>query len=97
MTVIFESVYVLEGLKQLGRQQIAQYLEILIMAPGIRFLNEEREYLAETLTLYVSIPHLSFADCYHSVLSRAHCNGEIYTFDRDFDRVPGLTRLEPNN
>jgi len=95
MTAIFEVVYVLEGLKQWGREQIVQSLEILAMAPGIRFLNDEREYLAATLALYAVIPKLSFADCYHAVLSQTFCNSEIYTFDREFDRIPGLTRLEP--
>ena len=27
--------------------------------------------------------------------SLENCNGEIYTFDQDFRRVAGITRLEP--
>ena len=95
MTVLFETVYVLEGLKGLGRQQIAQNLRIVAKTPGIRLLNDDGNHLTQTLELYASFPRLSLADCYHAVLSQMYCDGEIYTFDRDFDRVPDLIRLEP--
>ncbi len=47
------------------------------------------------MALYLAHPQLSFADCYHSALSLELCDGEIYTYDRDFSRIRGITRLEP--
>jgi predicted nucleic acid-binding protein len=45
--------------------------------------------------LYVNL-NLSFADAYYAVLmERLHLT-EIVTFDKEFDRVPGITRVEPS-
>lgn len=97
MTVLFEAAYVLSSVYHLDRVSIVESFIGVLGLQGIRMLNDEREYVDQTLSLYMSIPRLSFADCYHAVLSFAHCNGEIYTYDQDFSRVPGLTRLEPGD
>ena len=39
--------------------------------------------------------NLSFADAYHAALIEQHGLEEIVSFDRGFDRVPGLRRVEP--
>lgn len=97
MTVLFETAYVLERIYRLDRIAIAESLLAVMAIPGISMLPGERAHLEPTIALYMSIPQLSFADCYHARLGLAHCKGEIYTFDRDFDRVPGITRLEPGD
>ena len=38
---------------------------------------------------------LSLADSYHAALAGHLGISEIASFDRDFDRVPDLTRVEP--
>ncbi len=43
---------------------------------------------------YVDL-NISFADAYHAVLMEDLKLTTIISFDRDFDRVPGLQRLEP--
>jgi predicted nucleic acid-binding protein len=58
-------------------------------------LDGEIDILPRTLDYYLTYSQLSFADCYHAALALEHCNGEIYTFDKDFRRVPGIARLEP--
>ena len=95
MTVLFEAAFVLERVYRMDRLSIAEsFLEVL-ESPGLYLFNDERDYVDQTLALYMAIPQLSFADCYHATLSLARCGGEIYTYDQDFDRVPNLTRLEP--
>lgn len=44
--------------------------------------------------LYVNLNN-SFVDDYHVGLVERLGLGEIITFDREFDRVPGVTRVEP--
>lgn len=95
MTVLFEAAYVLSTVYHLDRVTIVESFIGVLGLAGVRMLNNENEYLDQTLSLFMSIPRLSFADCYHAVLSLAHCDGEIYTYDKYFSRVPGLTRLEP--
>lgn len=95
MTVFFETAYVLEKIYGMSRQQVADAIEEVSVAAGIRMIDVEIELVPSTLELYKTYPQLSFADCYHAVLALEHCNGEIYTFDQEFRRVPGITRLEP--
>lgn len=95
MTVLFETAYVLEGFYKRDRPFIAEALRLVTGVDGVRLLDGETEFLTQTLDLYLAHRKLSIADCYHSVLSLSYCNGEIYTFDKEFDRVPNLTRLEP--
>jgi predicted nucleic acid-binding protein len=95
MTVIFETAFVLEAVYRMDRSRIARSIELVSGAPGIHFLDDAERYLPQTLMHYRQVSQLSFADCYHAVLALAHCNGEIYTFDKDFRRIPGITRLEP--
>ena len=95
MTVIFETVFVLESNYRLDRQAIARAVKAIARAPGIQFLNDEARFIESTLAFYLAHPQLSFADCYHAALSLDFCSGEIYTYDRDFNRVAGVTRLEP--
>ncbi|MCA9858261.1 MAG: PIN domain-containing protein [Thermomicrobiales bacterium] len=96
MTAVFETVYVLErtGYKD-NRAWIADSIKLVTGAKGVRFIDNEQRYLLDTLSLYREHAQLSFADCYHAVLALAHCDGEIYTFDKEFRRVAGITRLEP--
>lgn len=95
MTVIFETIYSLQGLYQFEREVIAPAIRAIIDVPGLHLIDISEEQVSRALDLYTSIRKLSFADCYHAVLSQAFCNGEIYTFDKEFDRIPELTRLEP--
>lgn len=95
MTVVFETVYVLEGVYGRDRGEVDRAIRFVSNAEGVRMLDGELDHLDRALKLYVQIRKLSFADCYHAVLSQSFCNGEICTFDKDFDRVPELIRLEP--
>jgi predicted nucleic acid-binding protein len=38
---------------------------------------------------------LSFADAYNASYMDVHGIDQIYTWDEDFDHVPGITRREP--
>jgi predicted nucleic acid-binding protein len=95
MTVFFETAFVLEKTYGLSRANVAAAILETSRAEGIRMLDGEVDILPRTLDYYLTYSQLSFADCYHAALALEHCNGEIYTFDKDFRRVPGIARLEP--
>jgi predicted nucleic acid-binding protein len=44
--------------------------------------------------LYVE-KNISFADAYHAVVMQKLNLTEIVSFDRDFDKLPTLKRIEP--
>lgn len=93
-TVVFETVFLLERFYRIPRPDIRDHLVYLLELPAIRYPGRRR--VRETFDLYVSRPSLSFADCLHAVLVMRQGLGGIVSFDRGFDRVPGLTRLEPS-
>ncbi|HDI86413.1 MAG TPA: PIN domain-containing protein [Candidatus Korarchaeota archaeon] len=76
----------------LPREMAAQVEEFLVRAPNVSLLAVDRRACSEALT--VSIEHevgLSDAIAYVVMLSQGI--REIYSFDRDFDRLPGIVRL----
>ncbi|MDE3078107.1 MAG: PIN domain-containing protein, partial [Chloroflexota bacterium] len=50
--------------------------------------------LLKALELYAST-NVSFADAYNAIDMQEHGISEIYTWDTDFDRLPGIRRTEP--
>jgi predicted nucleic acid-binding protein len=53
----------------------------------------DRRLIGRAFDLYVTT-RLSFADAYHAALAE-RTGGEIVSFDRGFDRIPGIKRIEP--
>jgi predicted nucleic acid-binding protein len=63
----------------------------LIELPGIE-LPGKRRY-RKVFSLYVE-KNISFADAYHAVLMEQLNLTEIASFDKDFDRIKGITRVK---
>ncbi|HLH23359.1 MAG TPA: PIN domain-containing protein [Chloroflexota bacterium] len=92
--VFVEAVQVLSSwaLYNLPRQDIAAYLTRFVRLKGVK-LPSKRLYI-RALSLYGST-NLDFPDALivaHVERTRAP---SVYSFDRDFDRIPGITRQEP--
>jgi predicted nucleic acid-binding protein len=92
-TVVFETVFVLQSFYRHTREDIRDELLPLIELPALRYPGKRR--IREIFDLYVNRPSLSFADCLHAVLVMRQGLAGIVSFDRGFDRVPGLVRVEP--
>lgn len=92
-TVVFETVFILEKQRKLERNSIISTLNALLEAQGIVFLGPAD--VGEAFDLYREHPQLSIADCFHATHARAFGNATIVSFDREFDRVAGLRRIEP--
>lgn len=93
--VLIEAVQVLSSrnLYNLPRQEIATHLSAVILLQGLKLPNK-RMYL-RALELYTSFPHLDFVDALNVAHMERAGDTAIVSFDRDFDRVPGITRREP--
>ena len=50
----------------------------------------------EVFRLYVE-RNISFADAYHVVMMQKLGLTKIVSFDRDFNRIPTVTRIEPDS
>jgi predicted nucleic acid-binding protein len=90
-TVIFEVVFTMERSYGLTKSEIRDALLPLIELPGITLPG--KRLLSDTLDLYVE-RNLPFADASHAVLMLHEGIADIFSFDRHFERVPGIRRLE---
>ena len=91
-TVIFETVFTLQRQYGHPKSAIRDALVPLIELPGIIFPGKRG--FREVFDMYVEL-NISFVDAYHAALMRRLGLTDIITFDRQFDRVPGVSRLEP--
>jgi len=90
--VVFEVVFTLERGYHRSKTEIQAAVLPLLELPGI-VLPGKRKF-REVFRLYVE-QNISFADAYHVVMMRKLDLSEIVSFDRDFDRVADIKRVEP--
>ena len=90
--VVFEAVFTLQRQYRRSKAEIAQHLLPLLELQGILLPGKRR--FRRVCNLYVSL-NLPFADAYHVALMEQLKLSEITTFDTDFDRLPGVHRIEP--
>lgn len=89
---VAEVVWVLESFYGYPKERIATTLTQLLHTDS--FDVENLEELTEALALYHE-RNLDFADALLAIVALRKGPTAIYSFDRHFDRVPGLTRLAP--
>jgi predicted nucleic acid-binding protein len=92
-TVVFESVYTLQRFYEVPRAEIAVALLAVLDLPGV-VLPGKAAY-SDVCALWTTQRGLSFADCFHAVCAERFTGGVIISFDRGYDRLPGVHRIEP--
>src|SRR5215210_1071956 len=92
--VIFEVVFTLERGYRRSKAEIQSAVLSLLELPGILLPRKRR--FREVFRLYVE-KNISFADAYHVVMMEKLSLTEVVSFDRDFDRIPTLQRVEPDS
>jgi predicted nucleic acid-binding protein len=90
-TVVFETVFTLQRQYRRAKSDIRTAVLELLELPGIILPGKRR--FRRVFDLYVD-SNLPFADAYHAVLMEQLGITEVASFDRDFDRVPGIRRVE---
>ena len=90
--VISETIWILSKKYGVLKSSLVESLRRLLNTPQV-FCDDAPLILA-ALDLFESKP-LSFIDAYHAVTLPAHGITEFYSYDTDFDQVPGITRREP--
>ena len=94
-TIISEIAYVLSsrGQYDVPADEISARLRPVLLYRGLHLPN--RNTYLRALDLYGAHPGLDFEDA----LTVAHMEragiSEIVSYDRDFDRIPGIHRIEP--
>ena len=92
--VIFEAVYVLQSARHYGlsRSRIRQLIEPMIALRGLRL--PRKSLYSRVFDVYCN-SSVSFADAYNAAYMESRGINEVYSYDTDFDRIPGVTRVEP--
>jgi predicted nucleic-acid-binding protein len=91
-TVIFETVYTLQSFYRETRIAIREALLPLINLTGIVLPGKQR--YARAFEVYVTSAR-SFADSFHIAHAEQAGIREFISFDRDFDGLPNIRRIEP--
>jgi uncharacterized protein len=92
-TVIFETVFTLERFYKQSKAAIREAFLPLIELPGIELPGKRR--FRRVFAYYVE-QNISFADAYHAVLMESLRLTQMVSFDRDFDRIATVQRVEPD-
>ena len=93
-TVIFETVFTLERVYKQSKEAIRNAFLPLIELPGIILPGKRR--VRRVFAYYIE-KNISFADAYHAVLTESFGLEQIVSFDRDFNRISSITRVEPDS
>lgn len=94
VTMIADAVYVLQSARLYGvaRPAIANILSVLVRLPS--FHVQDRDAVLDALSIYGS-SSLDFGDAYLVASMNRDGSNILYSYDQDFDSVPGVTRREP--
>ncbi|MCE7938333.1 hypothetical protein DCC79_06105 [bacterium] len=74
----------------------ADLLLRLLEMPGVGL--EQKRTIRQALELFVAHPRVDYDDCYHcyhAALVMARGERRVMSFDRHFDQIAGIERVEP--
>lgn len=96
-TVVADAVFVLASprLYNLPRQHIAALLTAIVRLPGFQVQNRRTVLVA--LQIYGTTERLDFGDAMLAAAMGRNNSDTIYSYDRDFDRLPGIIRRTPSS
>ena len=89
--VVAEVVWTLGRFYKWSKEKIAQFLFVLLKGKNIEF-NENIIFPA--LSTYLKY-NVTYTDAYISIVMKQVKIKDIYSYDRDFDKIQGVNRIEP--
>ena len=96
LIVIFEVVFTLERFYKVPRERIHSLISPIIAPRGLRLAG--RSLIERSLDHYPQVgQQISFADIYNAQYAQSRGIEDMYSWDRDFDKIEGITRVEPNH
>ncbi len=93
--VIVETIHVLTSrvTYRMSHREIAEALRVVVSLPGLRIPSKAR--VLQALDLFAQHEFLDFVDALIVTQIEAGHADSVLSYDRDFDRVPGVIRVEP--
>lgn len=90
--VIAEIIWVLESYYELKKAAIRESVEKILNTRNLHCPN--REIIISALSIYVE-KNIDFIDAFNAFLLKREKTNEIYSYDKHFDRIGWLNRIEP--
>ena len=90
--VIAEIVWVLESFYELPKNEIQDKVEKILNTPNLICLH--KDLILSALILY-SEKNIDYIDAYNALILKENGIEELYSYDKHYDRIDWLTRLEP--
>jgi uncharacterized protein len=90
--VMFEVIFSLQRKLKLPKADVRDSLMYLLELDQLVF--PERQLFIDALHLFVE-KNIAFGDAFIAVSTARDGIAEIYSWDADFDRLPGVARIEP--
>lgn len=90
--VIAEIVWVLESFYELEKEEIQPKVEKILNTPNLVCPN--KDLILRALALYRE-KNIDYIDAYNALILKEKGVDELYSYDKDYDRIDWLTKLEP--
>lgn len=90
--VIAELVWTLSSFYNVPKDEIIEKVSVIINTSNLKI--PDKKLISETLTLY-SEKNIDFIDAYNSAFMGDNNCDQIFSYDKDFDRIEDIKRLEP--
>jgi predicted nucleic acid-binding protein len=90
--VIFETVFTLQRHYRVPRPQIRALLLPILRMRELRLPS--KNLCIAALELFVE-HNISYVDAFNAAYMQSRSITEVYSWDTDFDRILGITRVEP--
>jgi len=90
--VVAEIVWVLESVYGLSKKEIQDKVEKILNTPNLFCLH--KDIILGALILYAE-KDIDFIDAYNALILKEKGIKELYSYDRHYDQIEWLTRLEP--
>jgi predicted nucleic acid-binding protein len=94
LPVIFETVFTLQRRYRVPLPEIRDLLLPILRMRGLRLPS--KTLCIAALDLYVE-HNISYVDAFNALYMQSRGTTEVYSWDTDFDRIEGITRIEPED
>jgi len=90
--VIAEIVWVLESYYELPKMEVQEKVEKILNTPHLTCAN--KDLILTALAVYTG-KNIDFIDAYNALILRKEGIKNVYSYDKHYDRISWLTRIEP--
>ncbi len=90
--ILADIIWVLEGYYKQSREQIREWITTILSMRGLRF--SDKSVALDALDIYVDLG-IDWSDAFVTGQMINHGIMEIYSFDRHFDRIGAIKKIEP--